>query len=83
MRPCPQCAVKSAQIALLKLQIERLHQIIHKLVRLIKHIEHDASEVYRESDRIARGSGYAPEFYIWHKSRWIVARCVLRIIKQG
>ena len=84
MRVCPQCAAYRAQILLLKIQIERLHRIINKLVQLIKRIEHYVFDVYKESAPIVKAkSGYAPVFYIAHKSRWIIAKRVLKIIRDG
>jgi len=82
VRACPQCALYRAQIVLLKVQIERLKQQINKLIRLIREIETYTFEVYKESDPIVKKGGYAPEYYIWHKSRWIIAIKILKIIRS-
>jgi len=73
-----------AQIVLLKIQIERLHKQISKLVRLIREIKTYTFEVYHESDSVVKKrSGVKRAVYAWHKARWEVAVKVLKIIRNG
>lgn len=80
---CPQCAVYRAQINLLKLQIERLHRIIHKLNERLKRIYDYALVVWSESrGTVKKRSGVKRAVWAWHRSRFEVAVKVLALLRN-
>lgn len=81
---CPQCAAYRAQIILLKLQIERLHRIIHKLNERLKRIYDYVLVVWSESRRVVKKrSGVKRAVWTYHRSRFEVAVKVIDLVRRG
>ncbi len=80
-RLCPQCAAYRAQIILLKIQIERLHRVIHKLNERLRRIYDYVVVVWGESREVLKKrSGVKRAVWAWHLSRFEVAVKVIDLI---
>lgn len=68
---------------MLRLQIERLHHVIHKLRKRLKRIDDYAVTVWSESrDVVGKRSGVKRAIWAYHKSRFEVAERVLTLLRN-
>ena len=81
-RPCGQCMIYRTQIMLLKIQIERLHRIIHQLNAKLERINDEVVVVLSESQPVVtKPSGVKRAVYAWHKSRYQVAAKIWHLLR--
>jgi len=77
-----QCAVYRARIIALRIQIERLHRIIHRLNRKLDRIEDETRIVLSESQPVvSQPHGVKRAVFAWHKSRYEVAAKIWHLLR--